>query len=111
MASEIGDGIWAIAELMGHRRLGGFVREVELAGAKMLRIDVPGEGDKQTTQFYGANALFCLTPTTEEIARSVARGAQPAPVHRFELLPPVRSDREAPIGASDGTYDDNELEA
>lgn len=32
---------WAILELMGHRRLAGYVREITLAGAGMLRIDVP----------------------------------------------------------------------
>jgi hypothetical protein len=32
---------WAIVELMGHRRLAGWVQEVELAGAPMLRLDVP----------------------------------------------------------------------
>jgi hypothetical protein len=32
---------WAILELMGHRRLGGYVRETQIAGAGMLRIDIP----------------------------------------------------------------------
>jgi hypothetical protein len=33
---------WAILELMGgHRRLAGYVQEVELAGHGMLRVDVP----------------------------------------------------------------------
>lgn len=30
---------WAIVELMGHRRLAGFVREVSMFGASMLRLD------------------------------------------------------------------------
>ena len=33
---------WAILELMGHRRLAGYVREVELAGAGVLRLDEIG---------------------------------------------------------------------
>src|SRR5262245_4954119 len=32
---------WAVLELMGHRRLGGYLREVSIAGAGMLRIDIP----------------------------------------------------------------------
>lgn len=32
---------WAIVELMGHRRLGAFVSEQVIAGAPLLRIDVP----------------------------------------------------------------------
>lgn len=32
---------WAIVELMGHRRLGGYVRQAEQFGVAMLRLDVP----------------------------------------------------------------------
>lgn len=32
---------YAILELMGHRRLAGYVSEVEIAGAAMLRLDIP----------------------------------------------------------------------
>jgi hypothetical protein len=35
-----GQEFWAIVELMGHRRLAGYVREVQLAGAGFLRLDV-----------------------------------------------------------------------
>ena len=38
---------WAILELMGHRRLGGYVSETTLAGGAFLRIDVPGDEDGQ----------------------------------------------------------------
>ena len=76
---------WAIVELMGHRRLAGHVTEIELAGKGMLRVDIPGPGDTSTTQIYSPDSLYCLTPTTEEIARAVALNSQPTPVHRFEL--------------------------
>lgn len=78
---------WAILELMGHRRLGGFVREVQIAGAGLLRIDVPGDadGEVQATQFYSPSSLYCMTPCTEATAREVARMTRPAPVHRWEL--------------------------
>jgi hypothetical protein len=77
---------YCILELMGHRRLGGFVREQEIAGSGFLRIDVPGDGDAiVATQFYPPSAVYCLTPTTEEIARAVATSNRPSPVHRWEL--------------------------
>lgn len=76
---------WAILELMGHRRLGGYVREVTLFGAAMCRIDVPGDDGKDTTQVYAPSAIYCVTPTTEEIARALARTVQPSPVQRWEL--------------------------
>lgn len=115
---------WAIVELMGHRRLGAFVSEVEIAGAAMLRLDVPEhpwqEGctcgsekpdsthhddhhydchmfrdpdaddrpvDVHATQFYSASALYCLTPTTEEMARAIR--SRPAPVQQWELQRPA----------------------
>jgi hypothetical protein len=32
---------WAIVELMGHRQRAGYVKEAEMFGAKMLRLDIP----------------------------------------------------------------------
>lgn len=97
---------WAILELMGHRKLGGHVREVELAGAPFLRIDVPGdgEGDVVATQFYAPGAVYAITPTTEATARALARIAKPAPVTPWELPP---ASRVGPIDvASEGEYFD-----
>ena len=51
-----------------------------------LRIDVPGPDGNLATQFYAPNALYCLTPVTEDMARRVARYNAPAPVTRWELL-------------------------
>lgn len=75
---------WAILELMGHRRLAGRVTEEEVAGVNMLRIDVP-RGDGFTTQYYGAAAIYCITPTTEAVARDVASMNQPQPVSPWEV--------------------------
>lgn len=77
---------WAVLELMGHRRLAGRVTEEEIAGGKLLRIDIPS--DPPATQYYGVAAIYCITPTTEEIARTVAVHNQPEPVHRWELPKP-----------------------
>jgi hypothetical protein len=81
---------WAILELMGHRRLIGFLREVTIAGAAFLRIDVlTAEG--QSTQYYGAPSVYAITPTTEETARRAATLSTVAPINRWELpSPPSR---------------------
>lgn len=76
---------WAILELMGHRRLGGYVQEATVAGSGFLRIDVPGDGEPIASQFYSPSSVYCLTPTTEEMARAVAKRNQPEPVQRWEL--------------------------
>jgi len=80
---------WAILELMGHRRLGGFVQETTLAGGAFLRIDVPGDADGEvhSTQFYSPGSVYCLTPCGEETAKLVARSSRPEPVHQWELPP------------------------
>ena len=101
---------WAILELMGHRRLAGYVKEVELAGAGVLRLDVPGEGDETSaTQFYAPSALYCLTPVSEETARAVAARSRPRPVHRWEL-PPVYSDPVAAAEEDEGIRQADALE-
>ncbi len=93
-----GDGTgfegWAVLELMGHRRLAGFVREATLAGGSFLRIDVPkdpgpGEDEPQwaATQFYPPSSVYCLTPCSEETARGVARKSQVEPVTEYDVKP------------------------
>jgi len=83
---------WAILELMGHRRLAGWLSQETVAGAPFVRIDVPADDpaalEPSATQFYAPSAVYCITPTTEETARAVARGARPTPVQRWELPPP-----------------------
>jgi hypothetical protein len=81
---------WAILELMGHRRLIGYLREVTIAGAAFLRIDVlTAEG--QSTQYYGAPSVYAITPTTEETARRAATLSKVAPVSAWELPEPKRT--------------------
>lgn len=89
---------WAILELMGHRKLGGYLREETIAGGAFIRIDVPndeGEGNK-ATQFYAPASVYCITPTTEDMARAIARRTFDPPVHRWEL-PQLSSARVEPM--------------
>jgi hypothetical protein len=91
---------WAIVELMGHRRLAGYVTEQEFAGTKLLRLDIYEGPEPQTlqeaeaakptaTQFYGGSAIYCITPTTEETARAVAAARTHEPVQRWQLPAPA----------------------
>ncbi|EFC79180.1 hypothetical protein [Parafrankia sp. EUN1f] len=95
---------WMIVELMGRVRRAGRVREVEVAGKGFLRLDVPN-GDGWATQLIAPDAVYALTPTSEETARAAAARWQPEPVHRWELpAAPARTvdaddhdDEEAPF--------------
>lgn len=84
---------WAIVELMGHRKIAGLVTEKIVAGVPLLRIDVPAVGEsKGLTQFYGAQSIYCMTPTTKEICERFAAMRQEAPVSVYELKAlPVRT--------------------
>lgn len=74
---------WVILELLGHRRLAGYLTEQQIAGTSFLRIDVPSE--PAMTQFIAPTSVYAITPTSEDIARKVAGGSDPAPVRRWEL--------------------------
>lgn len=90
---------WAIVELMGHRKLVGRVSEVERYGSKMPRIDVPLPGGEFATQFYGGSAVYCESPTTEEVARAYAERYAPKPACEWDLqklLPPRPEVSDAP---------------
>lgn len=93
---------WAIVELMGHRRIAGRVSQAEQYGTAMLRIDVPSEKPEEfQTQFYGGPSIYCLTPTTEEVARAIAVRSRPTPVHAWEFpqLPrSAQTETEGPCG-------------
>lgn len=89
--------IWACVEIFGHRKHYGRVKEIERFGTKMLRVDVPSGppaapllGDAATfeTFMYGGNAIFSLTPMTEEAARKWADNERPKPYQPMGRLPP-----------------------
>lgn len=78
---EIG---WSVLELMGHRRIAGFVKEELIANSVMLRIDME-TADGPMTQYYGGSSVYCITPTTEELAKAFASKITVQPVNRWEL--------------------------
>ena len=84
---------WAILEILGHRKLAGYVRPATFAGAGVIRIDVPGADGNVATQLYAPSALYCLTPVTEELARRVARAHEPEPVTTSTRRSTTRSRR------------------
>lgn len=100
---------WVILELMGHRRLAGYLTEVELAGKGFLRLDIPTAPG--VTQYYSPTSVYAITPTTEQMARAVAAGSNPAPVQYWELPAwrPSRAEEAAEAEATArGGFDDGE---
>lgn len=82
---------YAIVELMGHNTIAGHISEVTIAGAAMLRVDVPAVGEQAAfTKFVGASAVYGITPTTQEIAERAAERLHVKPVSLYLVEPPVR---------------------
>lgn len=116
---------WAILELMGHRKLAGFVTDEN----GLLRIDVydgpqrsrceacAGRGGVDgeacgecggecwvgvrplATQWYGRQAVYCITASTEALCVELTQSHRPAPVGRWEL--PQRTSDELRTGHED----------
>ncbi len=100
MSSENGNekqdgfGQWCIVEIMGHRKLGGYVTEQPLFGTAMLRIDIPAGNDAgYMTEYYGGSSIYALHPVSEEIAKAFAARSRVKPVEVYELalLEPARA--------------------
>lgn len=84
--SKSGFSEWAKVELMGRQVVVGLVQEATLAGGAFLRVDVPATGtEKAFTRFYRPEAIYCISPIAEDVARKLVEYYSPAPVQRYEL--------------------------
>lgn len=102
--TEVAFSGWAIVELMGHRTRPGRVQEVELAGSKMLQVDIPVSEEEFVTEFYGAPALYSIRPCTEEIARDKAgySHVDPRPIRPVDYRP------QAALAHREADHDDGD---
>ncbi len=85
---------WCFLEIMGHRSHWGRSREEERFGSKMIRIDVPIEGDPVkgwTTHYYGGASIFSYSLVTEELV--MKRNKPYEPPSRLAIAPPSGEDR------------------
>lgn len=90
---------WAIVEIMGHRTRPGYVKEVEIAGGRMLRVDIPAP-DADVTEFYGVASIYSIRPCSEQMARDQASTANARPVRpiQYRELPKPDAEPPAPFG-------------
>ena len=98
---------FCIVEIMGHKRLAGHVRAVELAGSPFFRVDLKTPDGREMTQFYSPQSIYCLTPTSDEMVRQLVGMNQEEPVNRYELTSPGR-DRAECLILDDDEYDGEE---
>jgi len=98
---------FAIVELMGRNVIAGYVSEQVIAGAALLRVDVPAtERQPAYTKFFGGTSIYGITPTTEEIAKRAAERLNIRPVS--EWVVPTPTGRQLVDTTADDFEDENE---
>jgi hypothetical protein len=109
---------WCVVEIMGHQTFAGLVTEQVIGGCPFVRVDVPAIADdrgRETPAFsklFGQDAIYSITPCSEELARlaQARQGTKPLNMYTPELYPPSEN-RKALAGVrDDDDYDDDILE-
>ncbi len=105
---------FAIVELFGHNIIAGKVSEQVIGGQGFVRVDVPAvDGREAFTKFYGAGAIYAITPTDEPTMTAAVQGLQQKPIETYKLnLPqlqvPVRESND--FGSFDPERDTEDFE-
>lgn len=77
---------WCLVELFGHARIAGRCTEENIAGANMLRVDVPETSSQPAfTRFFGAAAIYAINPIDEQTARHMASSLQVKPIESWNI--------------------------
>jgi hypothetical protein len=94
MSDETVFDCWCIVELFGHTRLAGRVTEQTIAGAGLIRVDVPGlpatkfnPEQPGFTRLIGPGAIYSITPVSEEIAVRAAQSMRVQAVSVYLEVP------------------------
>lgn len=74
---------WAIVELFGHTVLAGEVSKCEIGD--FVQINIPkSNAIPSWTKMVNPKAIYAITPTTEEVAKSKAESIRAMPVDRWD---------------------------
>lgn len=83
---------WAIVEVMGHNKFAGYVSEQTIAGKSFVRVDVPESGAVPAfSKMFGPDSIYCITPVSELVAKSLADGLRSKPLQEFDLPSDIRA--------------------
>ena len=89
---------YAVVELFGHQVIAGKVTEQVIGGQGFVRVDVPAiDGQEAFTKFYGAGAIYAITPCDEDTAVAAVMGLKRKPIDVWKLNLPqltVKQERE-----------------
>jgi hypothetical protein len=75
-----------VVELFGHQKIAGKVTEQAIGGSTFIRVDVPKTSKREGfTRFYGAGAIYSITPVDEKVAAAMAESLEVEPVSEWTL--------------------------
>lgn len=105
--------VWAIVEIMGHKKFAGYVTEQALGGTSFVRIDVPEIVLESRTlpafsKLFGAGSIYCISPCTEETAKAFAAELRSEAFALYEAPRLPAPARSRPVRASDLQEDDDQ---
>jgi len=91
---------FAIVELMGRVVVAGLVSEQVIGGQSFVRVDIPAiEEQAAFTKFFGAGAIYCITPCDEATAKAAVEGLRSKPIDIWKLnLPQLAANHEDEFG-------------
>jgi DNA polymerase-3 subunit epsilon len=91
-----------VVELFGHQKIAGKVTEQAIGGATFIRVDVPKTTKREGfTRFYGAGAIYSITPVDEKVAAAMAESLEVEPVSEWTLRQAMQKLLAAPDGRED----------
>ena len=77
---------WAVVEVMGHNEYAGYVTAETIAGAAMLRIDVPKNSRIDGfTKYLSMQSIYGISPCTEQTARARGEANKKAPFESWSV--------------------------
>lgn len=105
--------LWCIVELFGHSKIAGRCTEQNIAGANMLRVDVPETTTQPAfTRFFGSSAIYSIIPVDEETCKFMAEKIQVKPIDSWNISEIVKKNHalllEASKGVPAGDHEDDD---
>lgn len=83
--------MWCIVELFGHSKIAGKCTEQTIAGANMLRVDVPETLSQPSfTRFFNSSAIYSIIPADESTVKFMADKLEVKPIEAWNISEVVK---------------------
>jgi len=93
---------WALVELFGHARIVGKVTEATIGGGAFIRVDVPSaEGCVEFTRFFGPNAIYSISPISQQTAIGMVANIGAEPVKPYDVIKRIQASRPGLLESED----------